>query len=307
MQISRDTLWKGIIEDLFADFLFYFYPDWANNEVDFEQKFEFLDKELDEIYANSGFKKRYADKLVKVHLKNGQNQWILIHIEVQGYVDLAFPARMFTYFYRIRDRWQKEVMALAILTDEKPDFQPNKYVYQYQDTYLEYHFGTFKLLQKTEDELDITQNPFSVVMLTAQKALQKKNLSDRKILDWKVSLVRKLYAEGYESDKIRKILNFIRYYVRFKEVATSIDFEKNIESITKNRKNMGIEEAILQEVTEKAEKKGIEKGIEKGKLTEKILGIQKALKQGILSEAEIADLFEVKLDFVFQIKNGEIK
>jgi hypothetical protein len=78
---------------------------------------------------------------------------------------------MFTYFYRIWDRWQKDVMALAILTDDKPNFQPNEYVYQYQNTYLEYHFDTFKLLQKTENELDIPQNPFSVVILTALKAL----------------------------------------------------------------------------------------------------------------------------------------
>jgi hypothetical protein len=62
---------------------------------------------------------------------------------------------------------------------------------------------------------------------------------------------------------------------------------------------MGIEEAILQEVTEKS--------IEQGRLEGKILGIQKALKQGILAYEEIADLFEVSLVFVLQVKNGEIK
>jgi hypothetical protein len=201
MQISRDTLWKGIIEDLFEDFLHYFYPIWAKNEVDFSEKFEFLDKELDELYPSIKGEKRYADKLVKVNLKNGQNQWVLIHIEVQGYIDVNFPARMFTYFYRIRDRWQKEVMALAILTDNKVDFHPTQYIYQYQNTYLEYHFDTFKLLEKPENELDKPQNPFSIVMLTAQKAIQKQNLSDVKMSEWKVGLVRKLHSEGYKSEK----------------------------------------------------------------------------------------------------------
>ncbi len=292
MQISRDTLWKGIIEDLFADFLLYFYPDWAMKEVDFSQAFEFLDKELDEIFPNSHTEKRYADKLVKVPLKNGQNQWILVHIEVQGYVDMDFPARMFTYFYRIRDRWQKEIMALAILTDKKPDFQPNKYVYQYQNTHLEYHFDTFKLLQKAENELDIPQNPFSVVMLTALKALQKQNLTDAKILEWKISLVRKLYAEGYVSDKIRKILNFIRYYVGFKKESEALVFEKNIESITKNRKNMGIEEAIIQEVKEKA--------LEKGKIEGKIEAIEEMLKDNFSYE-QIAKYVKVSLEYVKQV------
>ncbi|MCU0446518.1 MAG: hypothetical protein MUE85_16555 [Microscillaceae bacterium] len=44
-------------------------------------------------------------------------------------------------------------------------------------------------------------------------------------------------------------------------------------------------------------------GIEKGK----ILGIQKALKRGRLGLEEIAEDFEVSLDFVLQVKNGEIR
>ncbi|MCU0446198.1 MAG: hypothetical protein MUE85_14930 [Microscillaceae bacterium] len=314
MQISRDTLWKGIIEDLFAEFIWYFYPNWAENAIDFSRNFEFLDKELDEIFPNSKADKRYADKLVKVPLKNGQNQWILIHIEVQGYVDLNFPERMFTYFYRIRDRWQKEIMALAILTDEKPDFQPSKYVYQYQNTHLEYSFDTFKLLDKSEADLDKPQNPFSIVMLAAQKALQKKRPADKQILEWKIALVRKLQAEGYANEKIRQVLNFIRFYVRFKEESARIDFEKNIELITKNRKNMGIEEAIIQEVAEKALEKGEKLGIEKGEK----LGIEKGIEkrnieaiktmlQNNLTVEQIAKYLNLSLDFVKNVADGRIK
>jgi predicted transposase/invertase (TIGR01784 family) len=301
MKISRDTLWKGIIEDLFADFLLYFYPDWTKNEVDFSRKFEFLDKELDEIYPYSKSEKRYADKLVKVPTKNGQDQWVLVHIEVQGYADSDFPVRMFTYFYRIRDRWQKEVMALAILTDDKPDFQPKFYQYSFQNTQLKYEFDTFKLLGKTEAELDKAQNPFSVVMLTASKALQKQNLKDDKILEWKISLVRKLQAEGYGSNKIRKILNFIRYYVRFKEESNKLEFEQNVELITKNRKNMGIEEAIIQEVTENAEKLGIEKGEKKIQ----IIAIQEMLKDNFSFE-QIAKYVKVSVEFVKQVAENKI-
>jgi len=37
--ISKDILWKGIIEDLFDDLLWYFLPDLAQNEVDFSKGF----------------------------------------------------------------------------------------------------------------------------------------------------------------------------------------------------------------------------------------------------------------------------
>ena len=38
---------------------------------------------------------RRADLLIKVPLKNGQEKWILLHIEVQGYQDKDLPRRMF--------------------------------------------------------------------------------------------------------------------------------------------------------------------------------------------------------------------
>jgi hypothetical protein len=40
---AKDILWKGIIEDLFSDFLRFFYPD-ADELFDMEKGFDFLDK-----------------------------------------------------------------------------------------------------------------------------------------------------------------------------------------------------------------------------------------------------------------------
>jgi predicted transposase/invertase (TIGR01784 family) len=259
MQIGKDTLWKGIIEDLFEDFLLYFYPLWTKENVDTGRPFEFLDKELDEIYPAPKPKKRFADKLVKVHTKAGGEQWVLVHIEVQGYKDVDFPERMFTYFYRIRDRFRKEVMALVILTDDDPSFQPASYRYQFQNTSLEYRFDSFKLSTKTSSELEIPGNPFGIVMLTAWEALKKKDNTDSRLLDWKISLVEKLKEAGYEKEKIKRILNFIRYYIGFKEEKKSLEFEEKVQSIIKNRTNMGIEEAIKKEIREKSLKEGEKK------------------------------------------------
>ncbi|MCU0447641.1 MAG: Rpn family recombination-promoting nuclease/putative transposase [Microscillaceae bacterium] len=299
--INQDLLWKGIIEDLFEEFLGYFYPDWTQNEVDLNKPFEFLDKELDEIYPVQNAKKRFADKLVKVFTKSGTEQWILVHIEVQGYTDNQFAERMFTYFYRIRERWKKEVIALAIFTDKNPDYQPNTYHYEKLDTVLEYKFKTFKLLHKTEADLTQAQNPFSIIMLTAWKSLQKVSQPDEQQLEWKVSLVRKLYEEGYQTSKIRNILNFIRYYIKFNDSLKEQLFEENIEPIIKNRKNMGIEETIKEELKriyfEEGEQKGIEQGIEKG--IEK--GIRNLLKRGF-SVTDTAEMLEVDKSLVEKVK-----
>ncbi len=58
---------------------------------------------------------------------------------------------------------------------------------------------------------------------------------------------------------------------------------------------MGIEEAILADVKEQ------------GSLKTKIESIQKSLKRGKLTLEEIAEDFNVSLDFVQKVKSGEIK
>jgi hypothetical protein len=70
--ITRDQLWKAILEDLFDDFLRWFYQPYLL-QIDFERPFEFLDQELQKIYPESKSKKRFVDKLVKVWLKDGQD------------------------------------------------------------------------------------------------------------------------------------------------------------------------------------------------------------------------------------------
>jgi len=86
----------------------------------------FWTKELEKVVQNAEIGKRLADILVKVYLKDGSEKWLLIHIEVQGYFEKDFAKRMFVYNYRIFDRYNKEVVSLAILADPLPYFRPDK-------------------------------------------------------------------------------------------------------------------------------------------------------------------------------------
>lgn len=69
--------------------------------IDWNQPYEFLDKELQQIMRAAKSGRHTVDKLVKVTLKDGTGAMILVHIEVQNQVDTAFPERMFIYGYRI--------------------------------------------------------------------------------------------------------------------------------------------------------------------------------------------------------------
>jgi hypothetical protein len=94
--------------------------------------YEFLSQELRHIFPNGKFGKRFADEVVRVHLKDGSVKClaIFIHIEVQGKKDKYFPERTYVYNYRIYDKKREgitEVITLVVLTDENPNYRPDEF------------------------------------------------------------------------------------------------------------------------------------------------------------------------------------
>ena len=48
--------------------------------------------------------------LVKTYLKNGSEEWMLIHLEIQDRNDKHFAKRTFQYFYRIYERYEIDLI-----------------------------------------------------------------------------------------------------------------------------------------------------------------------------------------------------
>ncbi len=91
----------------------------SREEIDWSRGYAFLDKELQQIVRDAELGKRLADKLVQVWRKDGEDAWVLAHVEVQGQERPDFAKRMFVYNYRIFDRYDRPVASLAVLSDEK--------------------------------------------------------------------------------------------------------------------------------------------------------------------------------------------
>jgi hypothetical protein len=89
-----DEAWKQIIERFFPEFLRFFAPE-VYEAIDFQKSFTFLDTEMAQFDKQALKGAKVVDKLVKAFLKDGSEQWILIHIEVQGDADADFAQRMF--------------------------------------------------------------------------------------------------------------------------------------------------------------------------------------------------------------------
>ncbi len=101
------------------------FPE-VHRDIDWLRGYESLDTELQEIIRDAETGRRFADKLVKVWLKNGEETVILTHIEVQSQVQSDFAERMFIYNHRLYDKYRKQVISLAVLGDEQFSWRPHQ-------------------------------------------------------------------------------------------------------------------------------------------------------------------------------------
>src|SRR5438128_883875 len=121
-----DSPWKEALEVYFEPFRLFFFPG-AHADIDWSRGYEMLDKELQQIVREGELGERVVDKLVKVWLRDGAERWVLIHIEVQSREESRFPRRMFVYHYRLFDRYDREVVSLAVLGDDRPGWRPSHF------------------------------------------------------------------------------------------------------------------------------------------------------------------------------------
>lgn len=275
MIVSKDALWKGIIESLIDEFIRFFFLEYAEI-IDFERGFEFLDTELQKLVPDNPGQKRHADKLVKAWLKTGEEIWFLIHIEVQGYPDPFFDRRMFEIVYRVGDKFQRPVTGLAIYTDWNRKYHFSEFRSSFMGSDLVYRFNSYTLCDHSLEELSQDPNPFAAVMEAAWQYLAQP-ADERDLLNLKLDLIQRLKLRNIPRPKISIIIDFIKYYVPFTNSEILAKFEQNLIELTNADIPMGLREAILTDVKNQGLEEGIEIGLAKG-LEQ---GLEKGLEQGI--------------------------
>ncbi|MBD2629612.1 transposase [Trichormus variabilis] len=255
VKADYDGAWKEGVEQYFEPFLAFFFPE-IQAEIDWTRGYEFLDQELQQLMRESEVGKQFVDKLIKVWLNDGKETWLLIHLEIQSQVDTGFPKRMFSYHYRIFDRYNQEVVSLAILGDNQVSWRPQEYSYGRWGCRLSLQFPIVKLLdyQSRWSELEQSDNPFAVlVMAHLRTQATTQDLTGR--LRWKLSLIKRMYELGYSREKILQLFDLID---RMMALPTNLDLNfktelKQFEDEQKMRyvssiERLGIAEGIQQSI-----------------------------------------------------------
>jgi hypothetical protein len=225
--------------------------------IDWTKIPESLEKELKRITASAKTKKRFADKLYKVWLLRGEEVWILIHIEIQSQYEENFPQRMYIYNYRAFDLYQKPVISLAILGDERINWRPDSYNYTIAGCEVSLKFPTVKLLDYEErwSELEASSNPFAIIVMAHLKTKATTGkLPQRE--QWKWRLIRGLYEKEFEREQIIKLFEIIDNLMTL-----SSELQSSLESKIKQ-----FEEERTMPLMSNMELRGIERGKEIGAL-----------------------------------------
>ncbi len=209
LRADFDSPWKEIIEAYFPQAMHFIFPE-TSALIDWERPYEFLDKEFQQIAREAEQGKRYADQLVKVWQTQGEELWLLVHVEIQAQKEDKFSKRMFTYNFRIFDRFDQPAISLAILCDSNREWRPSNYSYNYPDTRLNFEFGSVKLLdyENRFQELENSDNPFATVVMAHLKTQQTRSSPEQRKI-WKFSLIRRLYDLGLQEQDIRNLYRFI--------------------------------------------------------------------------------------------------
>jgi hypothetical protein len=204
-----DSPWKESLELYFRAFLALFFPH-IHDDIDWSRGFEFLDKELQKIVRTSEGGRLYVDKLVKVWRKNGEEAWVLIHIEVQTQRETDFAKRMYGYNIRIFDRYNRTVVSLAVLADDDPSWRPDHYEDELWGWSVRMSWPPLKLLDYANQvaELESSNNPFAKVVLAHLKTLETRgDPTSRR--NWKKRLMQGLHEQGLSSQDVRQLVNVI--------------------------------------------------------------------------------------------------
>ncbi|MDC3418362.1 Rpn family recombination-promoting nuclease/putative transposase [Aquibacillus salsiterrae] len=209
-----DGLWKKMIHELFEEFILFFVPS-LSEDIDFSVKPEFLQQELFREVIDDRRGKSIADQIVKVYLKDGKEKWILVHIEVQGNADPDFAKRMFRYYYRIYDKFNKDIVTIALITDTSNSYRPDTYHYSFHGTSLTYTYNMFKFTDFKESELMESANPFAIAILAAQYANQTRN-NDEKRYRFKYKLFKMILQKAhYPSNEQRMYIASLLYFIDY--------------------------------------------------------------------------------------------
>ena len=261
--LNHDSPWKVTVEKLTRSLLEVTFPEVAAG-IDWSVQLESLEQELHEITPASEIGAKRVDKLLKVRLLDGTDQWLYLHIEVQMHYDPNLPKRLFIYHYRIFDRYGVSPLTLVILGDPSRKWRPTSYHYQSLGCGITFRFLICKTID-FEGKLDDPRyrHQQALFIIAAHLGTQQYRHNPQQLSDYCLELTVKLYNEGYPPSDVHLLHRLIDWLIPLPD-DLKLQFRKQLQQRLPDTAMPHItlfEELALKEGLEKGIEKGLEKGI----------------------------------------------
>ena len=112
----------------------------------------------------------FVGELIKIFLKDGRTEWILLHIEVQGSGGDDISFRMMLYCCLIFAHYKKMPVGLAILTKRR---SKDKIIVAYNleqyGSSISYKYKCFEVYALDDNNLLNSDNPFDLIFYSTKK------------------------------------------------------------------------------------------------------------------------------------------
>ncbi len=255
-----DGAWKEALRQFLPAILECYFPAIAA-AVDWEHPPEWFNKELSQILGQTGRRNRTVDVLVKLWLRDGSEQWILLHVEVQTGYEEGFTQRLALYNSGLFWIFKQRVVTLAVLADLREGWLPTEDRFQLADFESLTRFPVCKLIDRLR--IDWKDDHSLPVQLARAQIAALRTAGDpegRYRAKWQ--LVRNLYEIGYNAEQVREMFGLIDWMMhlrvdlekRFKQELD--EFEESLEmpyvtSVERIAKAEGKAELLLDQLAER--------------------------------------------------------
>lgn len=284
--VVDDATWKAYTDDKERLRLLVWHADRAlHDAIDWEREVVPLDKELAQIAPKGETGVQIVDKLLRVYLKDGSEEWILIHIEIQSSPDVNFEERLFAYYVAIWLRYRRRVVSIAILADDNPNWRPSRYEQTIGQFQVLFKFPTVKLIDLDEQSLIDAGDAASLILAAFIRATRTKNKADLRY-QARIELTKIALDRGYNEDEVKQILLFMERAMKL-----PAELEEQYEKILKEYTSpSGM--TMLTSIERKAIERGLRRGYRRGERRGEQRGLEKGIAQG-LQQAIITSLKEL--------------
>lgn len=102
--------------------------------------------------------------------------------------------------------------------------------------------------------LAASDNLFDAVLLTTYWAIQRKKnaLTEEDLINLKIDLMRRLLLKNVDKEKIRRLFDFIKGYLRLEKPENKLIFDEKYDNLINFEKNMGITEILVRQARDEA-------------------------------------------------------